>query len=125
MNATFEIKRAADGKYMFNLKSANDQVILTSQTYESKENVLTGIASVKQNATLDERYEEKSGTDGHPYFVLIAGNRQVIGRSQMYSSVEALRKGIASVKKNAPIAETIDLSVQAHTASGERSRDAA
>ena len=125
MNATFEIKRAADGKFMFNLKSANDQVILTSQTYDSKESARVGIASVKQNATLDERYEEKSGADGRPYFVLIAGNRQVIGKSQMYSSVEALRKGIASVKKNAPIAEIIDLSVEAHTASGQGSRDAA
>jgi len=84
MKATFEIRRAADGKYVFNLKSANDQVILTSQTYESKEAAKDGIESVRQNAALDERYEEKSGADGRPYFLLIAANEQVIGRSQMY-----------------------------------------
>jgi uncharacterized protein len=125
MKATFEMKRTGDGKYMFNLKSANDQVILTSQTYESKESAEGGIASVKENAPLDERYEEKSGTDGHPYFVLIAANNQVIGRSQMYSSREAMRKGIASVKKNSQIAETVDLSSHVRTAGGQDSRSAA
>lgn len=118
MKATFEIKEAADGKFVFNLRSANDQVILTSQTYESKESAKSGIASVKHNAPLAGRYEERSGTDGRPYFVLIAGNRQVIGRSQMYSSREAMRKGIASVKKNAPVAETVDLSARVRSAGG-------
>jgi uncharacterized protein YegP (UPF0339 family) len=47
---------------MFNLKAANDQIILTSQTYESKEGTEHGIASVKQNAALGERYEEKKCT---------------------------------------------------------------
>jgi uncharacterized protein YegP (UPF0339 family) len=119
MKATFEIKKAADDKYMFNLKSGNDQVILTSQTYESKESAKQGIASVKENAGLDERYEEKTGTDGHPYFVLLAANKQVIGRSQMYSSREAMRKGIMSVKKTAQDAGLVDFTVHVRSASGE------
>jgi uncharacterized protein YegP (UPF0339 family) len=118
MKATFEIKEAARGKYMFNLKSANDQVILTSQTYDSKESVKVGIASVRKNSALDERYEAKTGGDGRPYFVLIAANRQVIGRSQMYSSPEAMRKGIASVKRNSPNAETVDSSPRVRSAGG-------
>lgn len=119
MKATFEIKETTDGKYMLNLKAANDQVILTSQTYENKESAKAGIASVHKNAPLDERYAERSGTDGRWYFVLVAGDRQVIGRSQMYTTHEAMRKGIASVKKNAPIGETVDLSHHVHVASGE------
>jgi uncharacterized protein len=110
MKATFEIKRTVDGKFMFNLKAANDQIILTSQTYENKENAEHGIASVKLNAAIDERYEEKVGIDGTPYFLLHAGNKLVIGRSEMYSSREAMHKGRASVKKNGPAAETVDLS---------------
>jgi uncharacterized protein YegP (UPF0339 family) len=110
MKATFEIKRTTDGRFMFNLKAANDQIILTSQAYESKESAEHGIASVKQNAGLDERYLEQAGADGAPYFVLHAGNNLVIGRSQMYSSRDAMQKGIASVKKNAATAETVDLS---------------
>jgi uncharacterized protein len=122
MKATFEIKKATDGRFVFNLKAANDQVILTSQTYESKESAESGIASVKQNAGLDAHYEEKTGSDGLPYFVLHAANQQVIGRSQMYSSRDAMLKGIASVKHNAPLAETVDLSAQVHSAGSKGSR---
>jgi uncharacterized protein len=113
MKPTFEIKTEKDGKFMFNLKAANELVVFTSQTYESKESADAGIASVKKNAGLDAHYEEKTGHDGRLYFVLHAANKLVIGRSQMYSSREAMHKGIASVKRNAPIAETVDLSAQA------------
>ena len=41
-------------------------------------------------------------------FNLKAGNGQVIGSSEMYSSVAARDNGIESVKKNAPDAEVID-----------------
>ena len=50
------------------------------------------------------------GGDGAPYFVLHAGNNLVIGRSEMYSSREAMHKGMASVKTNAQAAEIVDLS---------------
>jgi len=116
MKASFEIHKSSDGKFVFNLKAANDQVILTSETYESKESAHVGIASVRQNASIDANYEEKSSTNGHPYFVLHAANKQVIGRSQMYSSREALHKGIASVKQNAQIAEIVDFSAHVRTA---------
>ena len=125
MKAAFEIKRATDGKFVFNLKAANDQVILTSQLYESKESAENGIASVKQNASLDERYEEKSSTDGLPYFVLRSANNQIIGRSQMYSSREAMHRGMASVKHNAPAAETTDLSAHERSAGSGGGRSAA
>ena len=118
MQPTFEIKKEKSGKFMFNLKAQNDQVVLTSQAYESKEGAEIGIASVKENAGMDERYEEKSSQDDRPYFVLRAANKLVIGKSQMYSSSEAMHKGIASVKNNAPIAATVDLSGQAHSATG-------
>jgi uncharacterized protein YegP (UPF0339 family) len=121
MKPTFEIKKEKDGKFMFNLKAANDLVIFTSQSYESKEGAEAGIASVKENAGMDGYYEEKAGHDGRPYFVLHAANKLVIGRSQMYSSREAMHKGINSVKQNAPLAETVDLSAQSQTASTGRS----
>ena len=37
-------------------------------------------------------------------FNLVAGNGQVIGTSQTYSSLDACKNGIESVKTNAPIA---------------------
>ena len=120
MKPTFEIKKEKDERFVFNLKAANDLIIFTSQSYESKEGAEAGIASVKENAEMDDHYEEKAGHDGRPYFVLHAANKLVIGRSQMYSSREAMHKGIASVKQNAPLAETVDLSAQARTASTAR-----
>ena len=112
MKPTFEIKRATDGKFMFNLKAANDEVILTSQTYTTKDAAENGIASVKENAARKERYEEKTGANGKPYFVLHAANKLVIGRSEMYSSREAMHKGMDSVMKNARAAEVVDLSTE-------------
>ena len=91
---------------MFNLKAGNHQVILTSERYVTKESAEAGIASVKVNAPLDERYQRKAAKSNEPYFVLVASNGQTIGRSEMYSSTEAMEGGIASVKTNAPGAPT-------------------
>ena len=110
MKARFEIRKTADGKFMFNLKAPNDQVILTSQCYATREGAEQGVASVKQNLVNDKRYEVKTGSDGEPYFVLHAGNDLVIGRSQMYLSVEAMRKGMESVKENGSAAEIVAMS---------------
>ncbi|TAG76188.1 MAG: DUF1508 domain-containing protein [Burkholderiales bacterium] len=48
-NDRFEKKTAANGKFMFNLKAANHQVIGTSQMYASEDGRDNGIASVKTN----------------------------------------------------------------------------
>ena len=45
---------------------------------------------------------------GQFYFVLKASNGQVIAQSEMYNSKSAATDGIASVKANAPDAETDD-----------------
>ncbi|MBR3280678.1 MAG: YegP family protein [Clostridia bacterium] len=37
-------------------------------------------------------------------FNLVAGNGQIIGTSQVYSSMDACKNGIESVKTNAPVA---------------------
>jgi uncharacterized protein YegP (UPF0339 family) len=113
MIASFEIKKTTEGRYMFHLRSASDQILLTSQTYATREGAEHGIVSVKQNAGHDERYEEKTGTNGEPYFVLHAANRLVLGRSEMYPSTAAMRKAMESVKKNGPIAGILDLSAHA------------
>jgi hypothetical protein len=109
MAGKFELKKTESGKFMFNLKAGNGQVILTSQQYEALEGAENGIASVKTNATNPERYERKAAVNGEPYFVLHAGNGQVIGRSETYSSDAALENGIASVTANAPDAAVENL----------------
>ena len=106
MAGDFELKQAAGDHFMFNLKAGNHQVILTSERYATKASAEAGIESVKENAPLDERYQHKAAKSTEPYFVLVASNGQTIGRSEMYSSTDAMEGGIASVKANAPNAPT-------------------
>ena len=82
----FELKKSKDDKYFFLLLASNRQTILGSEMYEAKAGAVNGIESVKTNSADDSRYERLSGKDGSPYFLLKAGNGQVIGSSQMYST---------------------------------------
>ena len=45
-------------------------------------------------------------------FNLKAGNGEIIATSEIYTTEDSCRKGIASVKKNAPIAEIEDQTVE-------------
>jgi uncharacterized protein len=114
MAGTFELKRSSNGQFYFNLKAGNGEVILTSEMYIARSSAVNGIASVKKNSPNDGRYERKSSTNGKPFFVLKAGNNQVIGQSEMYESEQARDAGILSVKNGAPEAATID-----HTAKSQ------
>jgi len=108
MAGKFELKKASDGQYRFNLKAGNGHVILSSELYTEKRGALSGIESVKRNAPIDERYERKENKKGEPFFVLKASNGQVVGQSESYSSAAAMEGGIESVKKNAPDGTTDD-----------------
>ena len=109
MAATYELKHGANGeKYRFNLKSANGEVILVSETYESKQGALNGIESVRKHSADEVHFERKSSKRAEPYFVLKAANGEIIGMSEMYSSEAACENGIASVKKNGPVAQLRD-----------------
>ncbi len=109
MAGKFELKVAKNGKYHFNLLAGNGQIILSSEMYESKSAAESGIASVQKNAADDSRYSRNTSAKGDPYFTLKAGNNQVIGQSEMYSSASSMENGIESVKKNAPDAATVEV----------------
>ncbi len=102
MSGWYELSRNEKGQHNFVLKAGNGEVILRSEQYESKSAAENGIASVQTNSPLDERYERKDASDGRPFFNLKAGNHQIIGTSQMYSTSAARDGGIDSVKTNGP-----------------------
>ena len=110
MAGKFEIKKSANGKFHFNLKAGNGQIILSSEMYESKSACQNGIESIKKNGGEESRFERKESKAGEPYFILKAGNGQEIGRSEMYSGNAAMENGIQSVIKNAPDADIVDAS---------------
>ena len=108
MAGKFELKKTESGKYMFNLKAGNGQIILVSQMYESKDSAENGIESVRRNSADDARFERKVAKNGEPFFSLTATNGQNIGKSETYSSESAMENGVESVKTNAPDAEVVD-----------------
>ena len=103
-NPKFSIFKDKSGQFRFNLTARNGQIILQSEGYKSKAGCKNGIESVKTNATIDSRYDRKKAKNGQHYFVLLAGNKEPIGRSEMYKSRSGMVNGIKSVMKNAPIA---------------------
>lgn len=109
-NPKFVLKSGKGGKTYFHLTARNGEPILQSQGYSTKSGARRGIQSVRRNAPLDERYQKREAKNGQVYFSLVAGNRQVIGTSEMYKSPAARDRGIESVKKNAPDAGVEDTS---------------
>ena len=108
MPGKFELKTAKNGKFHFNLKASNGQVILSSEMYESRKAAENGIASVRRNAENEKRFETKISNKGEHYFNLKAANGEVIGKSEMYQSSRGMKNGMASVTKNAATATMAD-----------------
>lgn len=100
------IKNKETGTFHFVLKAKNGQVILTSESYNSKSSALNGIASVQNNCGDDTRFERKTSRNGKFFFNLKAKNGQIIGSSQLYVAESGLQNGIVSIQKHAVDAET-------------------
>jgi uncharacterized protein YegP (UPF0339 family) len=117
----FEIKKAKDERYVFNLYAANQVIVATSQVYSSSTAAMNGIKSVIENApkapvedqTLKsydslpypkwEIYQDKGG---QYRFRLNASNGSCICHSQGYTSKSSCKNGIESIirtSKNAII----------------------
>ncbi|MCB1591473.1 MAG: YegP family protein [Alphaproteobacteria bacterium] len=110
MAGYYEIKKAKDGQFHFNLKAGNHEIILSSELYKTKAACENGISSVQKNSADEARFERRNASNGKPYFILKAANGQEIGRSEMYESEAARDNGIASVQKNGPSTDVKDKS---------------
>ncbi len=110
MASKFEIKKAKNGQFYFNLKAGNGEIILTSEMYTTKASANNGIASVQKNSTDAGRYDRRVNKGGKDYFVLKAANHKIIGNSEAYNSKASMENGIRSVTKNAGSAKIVDLS---------------
>ena len=101
-DSKFQIFNGTDGMYYFHLRASNGEVILSSEGYSSRQSSLTGIASVKTNAPIRDRYQSSVSSDWQYYFILKAPNGETIGKSQMYTTATARDSGIAAVMNAAP-----------------------
>lgn len=104
--AKFEVYRSGKKEeFRFRLKADNGQPILSSEGYTSKAACMNGIDSVRKNSGEMKRFAKTTTPTGMFRFSLNAANSQIIGVSQNYKSESGRNNGIASVMKNAPIAD--------------------
>ena len=114
MAGKFVIREIKEG-FLFDLKAANGEVILSSQVYSSLASCKNGIESVRQNApdaavedqTIEGFTQERNPKfeiylykNGDYRFRLNAKNGQVIGSGERYKSKTGCQNGIESIKKN-------------------------
>ena len=115
--ARFEIKKAKDGRFVFNLFAPNRVIVATSQIYTSSTSAVNGIKSIAVNAPkapLEDtslksyvpvgfpKWEIYVDKAGEYRFRLYAPNGSCIVHSQGYTSKASCKNGIASIVKNAP-----------------------
>jgi hypothetical protein len=100
MAGYFELKREEAGYFEFHLKAGNHEIILSSPLYTAELAAIDGIEAVRRYAAHPEHYKRKVSRDNSPYFVLLAPDGELIGRSTSYSSSAALETGIRSVMAN-------------------------
>ena len=107
-NPKFQIFQGKGGQYYFRLRAGNGEPILASEGYVSKGGAKNGIDSVKSNSKSDARYDRKVAKNGQFFFNLVAGNSEIIGKSEMYKSKRSRDHGIDVIKKIASKAPTDD-----------------
>lgn len=107
-NPKFQVFNGVDNQFYFRLIASNGEQILASEGYTTKQNCIGGIDSCKINSTRREHFEKRTAVDGTHYFVLKAGNGEIIGKSQQYISHSSCDAGIASVMNVAPGAPVED-----------------
>lgn len=116
----FEIKKAKDGRFVFNLYAANHVIVATSQVYSSSQSALVGINSVIANADkapIEDQSLKSYETYGYPKweiyvdkggqyrFRLYAANGSCICHSQGYTSKTNCKNGIDSIIRSSRNAE--------------------
>lgn len=109
-NPKFQIFQSKlNNEYYYRLRAGNGETILSGEGYTTKQSCENGIASVKENAPYDSRYDDEISSNGQYYFNLKAANGEIIGTSEMYTTRAARDNGKEAVKDDAPDAEIEDL----------------
>ena len=108
MAASFELHKNDKGQFHFSLKTAEGGTLLNSENYESKASAENGIASVKKNSVLLDRFEKLQASDGRAYFNLKAANHQVVGTSPMFGAADKRDAAIAAAHADAEHAPVHD-----------------
>ena len=108
----FEIFKDKGGQFRFHLRASNNEIVLASEAYMTKDSCKKGIESVRRNSAERSKFEILDSRDRKLYFNLHAANGRVIGVSETYKSEDARDNGIRVVRDEAPKAKIVDLTVR-------------
>ena len=106
--AKYIIRKTSGGQFWWVLAAANGNILITGETYTSKQNCLSGVAASKVSIS-ESNFRRLLSVRHEPYFTQNAANGQVLGTSEMYSTAYGRDNGIESVKQNAFSAVIEDL----------------
>jgi uncharacterized protein YegP (UPF0339 family) len=90
----FEIFKGEDGQVYFRLRSANGEIMLSSEGYVAKSGAENGVASVKANGADAASYEIEEAWDGGWAVRLVAANGEVIARTETYSTKSNAQRAV-------------------------------
>lgn len=96
-----------DQPFRFRFDSGDGHT-LSSEGYASKDGRDNGVRSVRENAVIDDRYDKRVSDDLRSYFVLKAGNGEIIGKSKMYDTNAERNGGIERIKATVTDATVVE-----------------
>jgi len=88
----------SDRGFRFNLHAKNGEIVMTSESYTTEAAAWNGAFAIQTAATDAKAFELKTSTDGRFYFTLTAGNGQIVGTSQLYTTKASAQAGVTSVQ---------------------------
>ena len=103
-NTRFQIfysKSEKGNEYYFRLINSSGNIIIVGEGYNTKQNCIKGITSVKENSRNDNRYQPPR-IEKPKHFVLVAKNGEIIAKSTvLYKSQKERDAAINYIKQNA------------------------
>lgn len=106
--AKIQVFRGYNSQFYYRLRADNEEIVLSSEGYLTRQGCFGGVSSLRTNAPLDSRYDRYDAPLSYR-FNLKGANGEVIGRSEVYTTVTSREQGISVVKRIAPSAILEDL----------------
>jgi uncharacterized protein YegP (UPF0339 family) len=98
-NGKFELFKGTDGDFYFRFVAANGETVLQSEGYTTKASATSGIDAVIADAPDTHNVQVLESTSSKFYFVVKAGNGEIIATSQMYATKASAQRSALTVRQ--------------------------
>lgn len=88
------LKNTQDKLYTFSFTLNDEEELLYSELYDSKEAVEDGVDLMRTIASFSSRYHQKRSDDDQHYFVIKAANDQLVATSKLFPTMDLLEEAI-------------------------------